>query len=571
MKPKYLNKMRLKSLYINEYKNIKDQTFDFSNNTGYIALIGENGSGKSNLLEAISIIIKGLLNGGRGISFDYSIKYEIDGIEYERSKGKSLKNGLPIKERDMQYPSSLIACYSGEELRLWHNVYEDYHMHYFNKAVSESYYAPVMLYINRYCWEIALISLLCASEKPDINEFLTSCLNINDISNVIISFSHDEDKQGLFKEHDALKWYRRVISDGCENINAKTLSTMDILATNTITQKQEKCKTIFQYLYLLSQPKRNGINKIDKLINRISIKIGDINFENLSEGEKKLILIECIVKVLGDKNTIILLDEPDAHIHIVRKKELLRIIESFEGQTLMTTHSPIFANEIHKTNKDNLLLLKDGKQLSTSIVDKLTELSGNEIDFISGSLIVGSKKILVVEGISDIRSIKKAIDVYVCKNPKYKKLHEVQFISAGGTGDVKEIVTEVLFNQIEHIEQIVFAFDIDDAGKKGYKKIDELKKDEIYKPYSSKIKAIYYKNDISANFELEDLFPHEVYGHIITNLHKLKTYRDFKTNTQSTVSRIKDYIKDNVSSFDEAQFGNFGPLLDRLLTEFELV
>lgn len=54
--------MRLKSLYIQEYKNIKDQTFDFSNNSGYIALIGLNGSGKSNLIEAIALIFNGLLN-----------------------------------------------------------------------------------------------------------------------------------------------------------------------------------------------------------------------------------------------------------------------------------------------------------------------------------------------------------------------------------------------------------------------------------------------------------------------------------------------------------------------------
>ena len=45
---------RLKSVYIEKYKNIQDQTFDFSNSNGYVALIGLNGSGKSNLLEAIS-------------------------------------------------------------------------------------------------------------------------------------------------------------------------------------------------------------------------------------------------------------------------------------------------------------------------------------------------------------------------------------------------------------------------------------------------------------------------------------------------------------------------------------
>ena len=73
--------MRLKSLYIEDYKNIKRQTFDFSSNTGYIALIGENGSGKSNLLEAISLIFNGIFNKKK-IPFDYSIEYEMNGAPY---------------------------------------------------------------------------------------------------------------------------------------------------------------------------------------------------------------------------------------------------------------------------------------------------------------------------------------------------------------------------------------------------------------------------------------------------------------------------------------------------------
>ena len=77
--------MRLKSLYIQEYKNIKEQTFDFSNNTGYIAFIGLNGSGKSNLIEAISLIFNGFLNKKR-IPFEYEIRYEHDGKNYTRKK-----------------------------------------------------------------------------------------------------------------------------------------------------------------------------------------------------------------------------------------------------------------------------------------------------------------------------------------------------------------------------------------------------------------------------------------------------------------------------------------------------
>lgn len=46
--------MRLKHLYIKDYKNLKDFSLDFENGNGLSILIGNNGSGKSNVLEAIS-------------------------------------------------------------------------------------------------------------------------------------------------------------------------------------------------------------------------------------------------------------------------------------------------------------------------------------------------------------------------------------------------------------------------------------------------------------------------------------------------------------------------------------
>ena len=44
--------MRLKHLYIKDYKNLKDFSLDFENGNGLSILIGNNGSGKSNVLEA---------------------------------------------------------------------------------------------------------------------------------------------------------------------------------------------------------------------------------------------------------------------------------------------------------------------------------------------------------------------------------------------------------------------------------------------------------------------------------------------------------------------------------------
>ena len=51
--------MKLISLEIDKYKNLSG-TYDFNSQDGYIALIGENGSGKTNLLEVISLIFNGI-------------------------------------------------------------------------------------------------------------------------------------------------------------------------------------------------------------------------------------------------------------------------------------------------------------------------------------------------------------------------------------------------------------------------------------------------------------------------------------------------------------------------------
>ena len=47
--------MKLLSLHIDKYKNLTGD-YDFTSQDGYIALIGKNGSGKSNLLEAIKFL-----------------------------------------------------------------------------------------------------------------------------------------------------------------------------------------------------------------------------------------------------------------------------------------------------------------------------------------------------------------------------------------------------------------------------------------------------------------------------------------------------------------------------------
>ena len=82
--------MKIKSLKIVD-KAYKNLDINLDNNTSSImAFIGNNGSGKSNVLEAISIIFKYLYQRkDKEIPFDFSLTYEIGGgklVEITKSR-----------------------------------------------------------------------------------------------------------------------------------------------------------------------------------------------------------------------------------------------------------------------------------------------------------------------------------------------------------------------------------------------------------------------------------------------------------------------------------------------------
>jgi recombinational DNA repair ATPase RecF len=73
--------VRLDHLWIGNYKNLKDVTIDFDENHWITVLIGWNGTGKSNVLEALATLFRDLVmgenaDGGRKRpTFAYKLKY----------------------------------------------------------------------------------------------------------------------------------------------------------------------------------------------------------------------------------------------------------------------------------------------------------------------------------------------------------------------------------------------------------------------------------------------------------------------------------------------------------------
>ncbi len=569
--------MKLKSLYIKKYKNLSG-TYNFEKSNAYIALIGLNGSGKSNLLEVISIIFKIIAgscpsNSIGDFSFTYEIEESVFYAEYRDAIGKLFINNTQRR------PSSIISCYSGEDDRLWEQGFKDIYIKFFNAAIEGGDYKPTSLYINKYCWKIAFISLLF-SENDEVKRFVTDKLHVNH-DTITIQFKSRENINS--QPHDASNWYKRVetkyqgaeisIDDLKNNEDVELLCRKYPYLTND--------QIVFYYLYFLCMPDKNRTEglKADKIIESIDIKLNGYNFDALSEGEKKLILIECITKVLGDENSLILLDEPDAHTHIAMKKDLLKLISEFEGQTIMTTHSPMFLNKRWDGfDENNIFYLHDGKIEDTEPLKHLAELTDNEIDYFEGSFILSSKKILVTEGTYDGLYLIQAVSFFENDDAKYSKLRNIAIVYSGGTGNALSFYEQILKDTSDYHEKIVYLFDYDKAGLMGWKSINGINDPKVTPIFYQEDFSIALNTNVSDNniapkdtIMVEDLFDSHSYESKVKVVHDMNTHRDFRCNTQGkTTEAIKSYIEKNYKTFKPEWFLGFKPTLDKLLEVFDL-
>jgi len=562
----------LKSIYIKEYKNIRNQKFDFSTNTGYIALIGLNGSGKSNLLEAISLIFDELygipaterVNG-------YIITYVLDNntYTYKTVDNTEEHNIIPLSiGKDAALPSSVIACYSGEDLRLWNMAYMPYYMGFFQKALHGKDYIPQTMYINKYCWKIALISLMF-SHTQEIVDFVRDTLHI-DINRVRINFEYNEIANP--QPHDAFNWLERIkYTYGVNDIPLTDLRDFGLENTQYTTLTEDEL--IFYYLYFLYMPSKSPRQPVDKLISNISIKLGNYEFDALSEGEKKMILVECITRILGDENSLVLLDEPDAHVHIENKKKILDTIAQYNGQTILTTHSPIFTNLM--TN-NNIFPIEGGQLMSKEKLDLITSISSNEIDIINGACVVNSKYIIITEGSTDIRYIQQAIKALRTNNPRLDQFDKVAFLPQGSADHTESFYNDIVSKLPNTVISILYLFDHDQAGLINSQKIQAKPKVQylFYQPN--------YNTPYTSTYYIEDFFPEGIYGKQLNianipqplspnmHYHQIREIVSAIQDQKKLADTIKKNIERSAKRFNANNYTEFLPLLLEILNKFGL-
>lgn len=582
--------MKLLSLYVCGYKNLNDVRIDFSKSKGKTLLVGMNGSGKSNLLEIVSAIFSAVYNRDKDVipHFNFELEYVIEHIHNSTAKaGNSyqlpmyvrLRNPdgiilmeahsadsdweiIGVEEFDSLLPEHVVAVYSGEEKRLWENYYfqsyEEYNKQYMSGKIS--YQSQKMVYLNKYYWNL-VASILAIHDISECVEFLNTAIGLNEIYGIYCKFDVDKIKANR----------NTMVEEMLNIINPEKKEEIDVTLSD-YNRLKDVCgyeSDIFYNMAVLA------LYKDFKIITELTIKCkGGIEIKDLSEGEKKLLLIYGAITIISGEN-LYLLDEPDAHLHEGRKREIFDLIsQDYESHFIITSHSPTLTKLF---DYDHVVMLEkeegNCKVYGGDISKIISLLTNNEWNYIEHTIFLNkSRPLLLVEGSGDISYISKAIDIFSKENEKYKILQDMDMLHSGGAANMKGFINELKKCLPEH-KQVIVLFDCDTAGGDAMKAL-------IGKGSNRRERTVYKKEEFfylklpkvsgfsKEDFVIEDYFSQSLKKNIAQSILD-NSGGEFNELPKDVKQSVKERLAKDIDSYDSTTMQGFKVLLDKLCNIIE--
>ncbi|QNX11263.1 AAA family ATPase [Acinetobacter seifertii] len=450
--------MRLKELYITQYKNLRDFSICFDGSSFIDVFVGKNGTGKSNLFEALIEIFRHIVEYDRvkaDLGFSYRFVYEIDDTEIsiewswgeiynptlrERPKERSLViNGHNRRTfGKTKVPDNVLIYYSGHNNTVARLVaqYEASFSQRIKRAEFDE--SRFFIGIGPEYKELLLSVLLMQQDTCKARQFICQKLGIAHIgSEVRLVLERPEyavDARFDIELNDESDRYWRSIGI--------TKSFLDRLhcCINTASGNHVRSEGYFasndSYILYL------GIDKIQQefsdlspqelfrqldnlktlgMLAEITIPLQlengfDASVSHFSDGQFQSVYIYSIIELFKDRNCITLLDEPDSFLHPEWQFEFLKqIFEITEdavksSHVLMSSHS---ASTVTSMTEDMINLFElDERQVKVTKRKRseiIKTLSAGMITFtenearlnISHVLNSTSGAVLFTEGITD--------------------------------------------------------------------------------------------------------------------------------------------------------------------------
>ncbi|MFM7529103.1 MAG: AAA family ATPase [Nodosilinea sp.] len=405
-------RFRLIELWLEDFKNLTDYTVCFDPSHSIDIVLGWNGTGKSNLFEALVIIFRDLhrwsdknqwtQNPMKG----YRLRYEMNGRTIEVSwkpgemkrpklrmetpqddEEKSLKSESLTREQ-LPLPRFIFGYYSGPTNRLAEHFLPMKQDHYNRllKATSDDPVTLTNLLEQRrfFCAENHhakyVLLAFCHKEDADISRFLEDRLRITGFESALFIIRKPRWAKGKPEDFwGATGIMRRVmerlrrfaiapmvveqtIPDGWRSNREEHYYFFlpDLQSLHAFAAEYQDARSFFLALESTDFSELIYDVKIQVRVKATNTEQVAITFHELSEGEQQLLMVLGLMRFTKSHQSLVLLDEPDTHLNphwsVDYLKLLVRVMsensdESEEQQTsqiLMSTHDPLVIASLFK-------------------------------------------------------------------------------------------------------------------------------------------------------------------------------------------------------------------------------
>jgi len=406
--------MKLKELSIPNYKGFVDFKITFDDGSPVTTIIGQNGVGKSNLIEIIVSIFRAI-DLGEQTDFSYSLIYEcreheiqaifdIDDasqnlvvIDTEKKSFSFLKNNA-----NEYLPLNIFTYYSGTNERVESLFVK--HQTRFYDALTKGDDQLIRRFF--YCREVHSFFVLLAFLVDDetASKELLKKLHIKTLDSVLFVLKKPYWYKGrpseiMLAEGDERFWYSRgVVKDFLNNLWDEAIAPIDNAERKTIDFRGRSETQNRLYLFLPDKEALENLAKkyadttalfkniestyIADLLEDVQVTVTttddkELTFSALSEGERQLLTVLGLMKFTRGDESLFLLDEPDTHLNPRWKLDYFDQIEKIldykiEGSTrtawdssqvILTTHDPMMLTSLYG-KQIRVITEKDGVKAS---------------------------------------------------------------------------------------------------------------------------------------------------------------------------------------------------------------
>lgn len=389
------------------FKNLENVRIDFDDDSLMTVIVGRNGSGKSNVLEALVAIFRNL-DLGETPPFAYEIRYKLGiydnarwiTVDADPSRG-TLSKQYDVKvsksaakddlesaqsvtmtkvERDKtgmaEYlPKYLFAYYSGPSDRL-ENYFRKHRTDFYRKLLKSEVDLQgdirPLFYAKPFHSQFVLLAFFLSSQDDKEKTFLREQLGIEGLDSVHFVMRKPN---WANKQPKELFWGASgVVRDFLDKLFPYALAPVKVTRQEDTSLTGSNIRNEFFHLFLPDVESlrefAQGLSPdvffkmlestlLSEIISEVSVRVKvtssdePLTFRELSEGEQQLLTVLGLLKFTGGRDSLFLLDEPDTHLNPAWAVKYLKFLREFvpnheTSHLLMVTHHPLAIAELDK-------------------------------------------------------------------------------------------------------------------------------------------------------------------------------------------------------------------------------